>query len=116
MKIIADANIPFIKAVLEPYAEVHYLRGRDITAKVAKDADALLVRTRTRCDAALLEGSAVRFIATATIGTDHIDISWCEARGIKVTSAAGSNAGGVLQRVAAALSLLSSEELSLIHL
>jgi erythronate-4-phosphate dehydrogenase len=73
-----------------------------------RDATALLVRTRTRCDAALLDGSAVRFIGSATIGCDHIDMEWCAAHGITVAVAAGSNARGVLQWVAAALGWLAS--------
>ena len=106
MKIVADDKIPYIKGVLEPYAEVVYLPGEKISALCVKDADALLVRTRTKCDAGLLCGSSVRFIGTATIGTDHIDTLWCNANGIEVASAPGSNAGGVLQWIAAALKLI----------
>ena len=72
-----------------------------------RDADALIVRTRTRCDAALLEGSSVKLIATATIGFDHIDTEYCRRHGIEVATAAGCNARGVLQYVAAALVRLS---------
>lgn len=97
MKIVADDKIPYIRGVFEPYAEVVYLPGREITAPAVKEADALLVRTRTRCDAALLAGSTVRMVATATIGTDHIDLPWCAAHGITTVSAPGCNAGGVLQ-------------------
>ncbi len=109
MKIVADINIPYIKGVLEPYAEVVYLKGAAIGAADVRDADALLVRTRTRCDAALLKGSNVRFIGTATIGCDHIDTVWCRSNGIEVAAAAGSNAGGVLQWIGAALVMLSAE-------
>ena len=77
MKIVADDKIPYIRGVFEPYADITYLPGKAITAKEVKEADALLVRTRTRCDAALLAGSSVRMVATATIGTDHIDLPWC---------------------------------------
>lgn len=103
MKIIADSAIPFLRGVLEPWAEVHYLPGTAITASDVRDADALIVRTRTRCDEQLLGGSSVRIIATATIGFDHIDTAWCAAQGIHVATAAGCNARGVLQWVAAAL-------------
>lgn len=103
MKIIADDKIPYLRGVLEPFARVEYLPGRDITASAVADADVLLVRTRTRCDRALLEGSSVRLVATATIGTDHIDGEWCAGAGIEVVSAPGCNAGGVLQWVSAAL-------------
>lgn len=107
MKIVADAHIPYIKGLLEPYAQVTYKAGRDIRPSDVAEADALLVRTRTRCDAALLEGSPVKFIGTATIGTDHIDLAYCAGQGIEVVSAPGSNARGVLQWVAAALEHLS---------
>ncbi len=103
MKIVADSAIPFLRGVLEPYAEMVYLPGAQISANDVRDADALITRTRTRCDAQLLKGSRVRLIATATIGFDHIDTAWCAANGIAVATAAGCNARGVLQWVAAAL-------------
>ena len=107
MKIVADHAIPFLKGVLEPFAEIRYLPGRDITSADVRDADALVIRTRTRCDERLLAGSRVRMIATATIGFDHIDIPWCSAHGIEVATAAGCNARGVLQWVAAVLAHLA---------
>ena len=103
MKIVADDKIPYLKGVLEPYAEVVYRQGRAIAAADVADADVLLVRTRTRCDEALLAGSRVRLVATATIGTDHIDWEWCARQGVEVVSAPGCNAAGVLQWVAAVL-------------
>lgn len=106
MKVIIDSAIPFVRGILEPWAEVVYCNGSAITREIVRDADALIVRTRTRCDRELLEGSCVRFIATATIGRDHIDEAYCESVGIAVASAAGCNARGVLQWVAAALKYL----------
>lgn len=103
MRVIIDKDIPFIRGVLEPYAEVRYERGGDISAQMLECVDALIVRTRTRCDEALLAGSSVKFIATATIGTDHIDLDYCAKHGIEVFNARGCNARGVLQWVAAAL-------------
>ena len=103
MKIIADSAIPFLEDVLTPFAEVIRIAGKAITAADVRDADALIVRTRTRCDARLLAGSRVRMIASATIGFDHIDLGWCAAHGIRVTTAAGCNARGVLQWIGAAL-------------
>lgn len=103
MKVIIDSAIPFVRGVLEPWAEVVYCSGSAITREVVRDADALVIRTRTRCDRDLLEGSHVQFIATATIGRDHIDEAYCTMSGITVVSAAGCNARGVLQWVAAAL-------------
>lgn len=103
MKIVADKDVPFLNGVFEPYAEVVYKRGSDIGPDDVKDADALITRTRTRCDAALLEGSSVKIIASATIGTDHVDREWCDARGIVVRNAPGCNAGGVMEYVFCAL-------------
>lgn len=109
MKIVADKAIPFLEGVLEPYAEVLRLDGKSISPSDVADADALIVRTRTRCDAALLEGSAVKQVVTATIGFDHIDIGYCRSRGIEVATAAGCNARGVLQWIGAALAHLSEK-------
>ena len=103
MKIIIDEAIPYLRGVLEPYAETVYLPGRAIAPGDVHDADALVIRTRTRCDAALLDGSRVRFIATATIGFDHIDLDYCRERRIDVATAAGCNARGVLQWMGAVL-------------
>lgn len=103
MKIVADKAIPFLQGVLEPYAEVVYRDGASFSAGDVRDADALLTRTRTRCDAALLEGSKVKVIASATIGLDHVDRDWCSTHGIKVCNAPGCNAGGVVQYVASAV-------------
>ena len=102
-RVIADANIPFLTELLGDRVELTRLAPEDITAETVKDADALITRTRTRCDARLLDGSRCRFIATATIGTDHIDFAYCEAHGIKVVSAPGCNAPAVAQYVLASL-------------
>ncbi len=103
MKIVADVDIPFLEGVFEPYGEVIYKKGIDIVADDVVDADALLVRTRTQCDASLLEGSKVKIVASATIGTDHIDKEYCASRGIEVANASGCNAGGVMQYVFSAV-------------
>lgn len=105
MKIVADSAIPFLKGTLEPYAETVYLDGRAISPSDVADADVLIIRTRTRCDAGLLEGSRVRTVVTATIGFDHIDLGYCREHGIEVITSAGCNARGVLQWVGAALAL-----------
>ena len=110
MKILVDSAIPFLRGVLEPFAEVVYLGSEAFSADIAKGADALIIRTRTRCDRALLEGSKVQFIATATIGFDHIDLEYCRANNIAVATSAGCNARGVLQWVSAALAALSKRE------
>lgn len=110
MKVIIDKAIPYIQGVLEPFAEVLYLDGKAFTTEDVKDADMLIIRTRTRCDKALLDGSSVKLISTATIGFDHIDLDYCAANNITVTTAQGCNAAGVLQWVAAALVMLSKRE------
>lgn len=99
MKIVVENHIPYIAHLLEPYAQVLYLETSDITASALKDADVLITRTRTRCDEALLSGSRVRMIGTATIGTDHIDLDYCRRAGIKVVNAPGCNAPAVAQWV-----------------
>ena len=103
MKIVADMHIPFLEGVFEPYAEVVYKPGPEITREDCLDADVLITRTRTRCNAELLEGTSVKLISTATIGTDHIDLPWCGSHGIEVYSAAGCNAGGVMDYVFSAM-------------
>ena len=103
MKIVADTNIPFLKGVLEPYARVEYIDGRNIGREDILDADALIIRTRTKCNEETLQGTKVRMIASATIGTDHIDIGWCKNNGIVVQNAEGCNAGGVADYVFSAL-------------
>ena len=107
MKVIIDNKIPFIKEAIERIADsVVYAPGKDFTPELVKDADALIVRTRTRCDRELLEGSNVRFIATATIGFDHIDTDYCRKAGIAWTNAPGCNSASVAQYVHSALLLL----------
>ncbi len=103
MTIVADTNIPFLKGVLEPYANVVYLDGRAIDHAAMEEADAIIIRTRTRCNAESLSGTRVKMIASATIGTDHIDLPWCAEHGIEVCNAAGCNAGGVADYVFSAL-------------
>ncbi len=103
MKVIIDSHIPYIKGLLEPYADVQYREPQAITPDAVRDADALIVRTLTRCDRQLLEHSRVQFIATATIGFDHIDTDYCRQRGITWTNAPGCNAQGVCDYVETAL-------------
>ena len=103
IKITADRNIPFLEGIFEPYADIQYIDGKDIRHEDIIDSDALIIRTRTKCDRTFLEGTKVSIIATATIGTDHIDLNWCRENGIRVVNAQGCNAGGVMQYVFSAL-------------
>ena len=103
MKFVIDQAIPFIKGVFEPYAEVVYMEGSEIHREDVMDADALIIRTRTRCNSELLEGTSVKMIATATIGTDHIDIDYCHDHSIFFKNSAGCNSGGVMNYVFSAI-------------
>ncbi|MFA7116438.1 MAG: 4-phosphoerythronate dehydrogenase [Bacteroidales bacterium] len=128
MKIIVDKNIPYLKSVLEPYAEVKYMDGGDIDFESSKNADALIIRTRTKCNKYLLEAitktqtensirdsklkghvshSKVSIIATATIGTDHCDTNYLKSNIIVLANAPGCNAGGVMQYVWTSLYMLA---------
>ena len=107
MKIVADDKIPYIRETLECLAdEVAYKKGAEIGPADVRGADALIVRTRTRCGAALLEGSGVSFVATATIGFDHIDAAYMRRAGIEWMSCPGCNAASVAQYVRSVLLLL----------
>ena len=111
MKIVVDDKIPYIREALAQVAdEVVYLPGASFTSEVVADADALIVRTRTRCNCDLLAGSRVKFIATATIGYDHIDTTYCKEAGIQWTNCPGCNAGSVEQYVHSVLLLLKREK------
>lgn len=111
MKIVADRNIPYIAEAVKPLGNVVLLPGDAITPEIVRDTDILLTRTRTRCNADLLDGSRCSFIGTATIGTDHIDLDYCRSRGITVANAPGCNAPAVAQYVLAAIrSVLSPGE------
>lgn len=103
MKIVADDKIPYLAGVLEPYAEVVYLPGGKISPADLKDADALITRTRTRCNRQLLGTSSVKLVATATIGIDHINTAELDALGIKYCNAPGCNAASVKNYIASAL-------------
>jgi len=107
LRIIADEKIPFLHGVLEPYAEVIYLPGHQINGKSVKKADALLIRTRTICDKSLLEGTCVKFIATATIGFDHIDTEYCKLNNITWVNAPGCNSSSVQQYISVALLMIA---------
>ena len=111
MKVIVDNKIPFIKEAIEKIAdEVVYAPGKDLTPSLVKDADALIIRTRTRCNQGLLEGSKVKFIATATIGFDHIDTEYCREAGITWTNVPGCNSASVAQYLHSSLILLQESK------
>ncbi|MGM9754645.1 MAG: 4-phosphoerythronate dehydrogenase PdxB [Parabacteroides sp.] len=107
MRIIADNTIPYLKGIAEPIAEVTYLDSKSFTPERVKEADVLIVRSIDKCTPALLAGSRVKLITTATIGFDHIDIHYCERQGIVWKNAPGCNASSVAQYVLADLVTLS---------
>lgn len=106
MKVVVDDKIPALKGVLDPYADVLYKEGKAISKEDLVDADALIVRTRTHCNKDLLEGTSVRMVVTATIGTDHMDLAWLEQKGIHWCNAPGCNSGSVKQYIASVLAHL----------
>jgi len=110
MKIVCDDKIPFIReALLALASEVVFKPGREITADDVRDADILIVRTRTRCDSNLLSSSKVKLIVTATIGFDHIDTEFLEKAGIEWKNCPGCNANSVAQYIRNTLFLLERE-------
>lgn len=103
MKIVADENITLVESLFSSYGELVTLPGRDMTADQVRDADILLVRSVTAVNESLLSGSRVKFVGTATIGTDHLDQQYLRKSGITFASAPGCNADGVVQYVLSAL-------------
>lgn len=103
MRIIADNTVPYLRGILEPVADIEYVSSKEFTPERVREADALIVRSIDKCTRALLEGSRVRLITTATIGFDHIDTRYCEEAGITWRNAPGCNAASVGQYVIASL-------------
>jgi erythronate-4-phosphate dehydrogenase len=108
--IVVDADIPFIEGVLEPFCSVKYLKGEHIDNTIVHNADALIIRTRTKCDSSLLDNSRVKAIFSATIGCDHIDTLYCNRAGISIYNAAGCNSQGVVQYVITSLIAIAQRE------
>ncbi len=106
MKIVADENIPHLQSFFSGLGEVTALPGRHLRPEDVADADALIVRSVTRVNADLLQGSKVRFVGTCTIGTDHLDVDYLRQQGVAFASAPGCNAEGVVQYVLTALAAL----------
>ncbi len=103
MRIVADANIPYLHDAFAHLGDVVTLPARELTRAAVRDADLLLVRSTVQVNRALLDGSRVRFVATATIGVDHLDSAYLDGAGIRWASAPGSNADSVVQWFAAAM-------------
>jgi erythronate-4-phosphate dehydrogenase len=103
MMIVADTKTAVAQEAFARLGEVRYLATSEISHSTIKDADVVLIRSETRVDRDLLEGTAVRFVGTATIGTDHVDLEYLRSRGIGFASAPGSNANSVAEYMVAAL-------------
>ena len=113
MLVIIDKDIPFLEDVFPSDIEVLYLPPEEITPTTVRQADALFVRTRTRINKELLHGSNVRFVATATIGFDHIDQTYCREAGVHWVSCPGCNAQAVCDYVEEAISSIKPQTSSL---
>ncbi len=106
MKIIVDEAISFAEEAFSQFGEVVLFAGREITNNICKNADALITRSITEVNASLLDGSNIKFVGTATIGTDHIDLKYLNKKEIAFASAAGCNADAVTEYVFTAISEL----------
>jgi erythronate-4-phosphate dehydrogenase len=112
MKIIADENMPMVRELFADFGLVETFPGRELSFEQVKDADALLVRSVTPVNAALLDGSSIGFVGSATIGTDHVDLDYLEQQGIQFANAPGCNAGAVVQYVLSVLFSLRADWMS----
>ena len=110
MLIVADENIPLLDSFFADFGDIRRVSGRDLDASQVRDADVLLVRSVTRVNRELLEGSRVRFVGTATIGTDHVDKEWLAAQGISFSAAPGCNANSVVEYVLAVAALYADRK------
>ncbi|MEJ8567487.1 4-phosphoerythronate dehydrogenase [Elongatibacter sediminis] len=110
LRIVADANIPGLDTTFAQHGSVTRLNGRNLTSADLRTADILLVRSVTRVDARLLDDTPVRFVASATIGTDHLDRDWLDRNGVTWIHAPGCNADAAAQYSVAML-LLSARRL-----
>jgi erythronate-4-phosphate dehydrogenase len=108
MRIVADENIPGAATAFARFGEVQKRPGRALTREDLGEAEVLLVRSVTRVDAALLEGTPVRFVGSATIGTDHVDLDYLHEAGIAFANAPGCNAEAAAEYVLSAVLALSA--------
>jgi erythronate-4-phosphate dehydrogenase len=109
MKIVVDKNIPFVAKAFAPFGEVAALPTPAITREAARGADALIIRSETKITAPFVDGSRIRFIGSASIGTDHVDLDDLADRGIAFANAPGCNADSVKEYVGAALLHIARE-------
>jgi erythronate-4-phosphate dehydrogenase len=110
LKLLVDENIAFPREAFSQFGEVILKSGREITNKLLSNTEALIVRSITKVDKSLLENTDVKFVGTATIGTDHIDLNYLEEKGIAFADAQGCNANSVAEYVFTALSKIATEK------
>lgn len=107
IKVIIENSVPYLKGIAERYVSPIYLDNDDIIPENINEAEAMIVRSITKCNASLLRGTPIKYIVTATAGTDHIDSTYCTENAIAWDSTPGCNAIAVAQYVFSTLSLLS---------
>lgn len=110
MKILVDENMPYARELFSRLGEVKAVPGRPIPVTELDDADALMVRSVTKVNASLLEGKAIKFVGTATAGTDHVDEGWLKQAGIGFSAAPGCNAIAVVEYVFSSLLMLAERD------
>ncbi|HDG1681506.1 TPA: 4-phosphoerythronate dehydrogenase PdxB [Kluyvera ascorbata] len=110
MKILVDENMPYARELFSRLGEVRAVPGRPIPTDALTDADALMVRSVTKVNEALLGDKAIKFVGTATAGTDHVDQSWLTQAGIGFSAAPGCNAIAVVEYVFSALLMLAERD------
>src|SRR5262245_12746034 len=103
MIIAVDEAIPYWEEAFAGVGVTRPFDGRALNSTLVRDADALVVRSITRIDSSILDGSSVRFVGTATIGMDHLDLPYLRSRQIYCTNAAGSNANSVAEYIVSVL-------------
>lgn len=110
MKILVDENMPYARELFSRLGDVQAIPGRPVPADALTDADALMVRSVTRVNEALLAGKAIKFVGTATAGTDHVDQAWLQQAGIGFSAAPGCNAIAVVEYVFSSLLMLAERD------
>jgi len=110
VKILVDENMPYARELFARLGDVHAVPGRPIPVAELDDADALMVRSVTKVNSQLLDGKRVRFVGTATAGTDHVDQAYLEKAGIAFSAAPGCNAIAVVEYVFSALLMLAERD------
>ncbi|MEQ1963541.1 4-phosphoerythronate dehydrogenase PdxB [Xenorhabdus khoisanae] len=110
MKILVDENMPYAEQLFQQLGEVQAISGRPVPEGVLEHADAFMVRSVTKVNESLLQGSSIKFVGTATAGMDHIDQQWLAQAGIGFSAAPGCNAIAVVEYVFSALMLLAEQD------